>query len=72
MRLVKDGGMFITSSCSRYLTEEDLAFTLRRAAVQNNLRLELLQVIRQAEDHPLSIYFPESAYLKTFICQVQK
>jgi len=72
MRLVKDGGIFITSSCSHYLTEEDLAFTLRRASVQNNLDLSLLQVIRQPSDHPFSVYFPEAGYLKTFVCQIKK
>jgi len=70
MRLVKNGGIFVTSSCSHYLTEEDLAFTLRRASVQNNLNLSLLQVIRQPSDHPFSVYFPEAAYLKTFVCRV--
>lgn len=72
MRLVKNGGIFITSSCSRYLSEEDLAFVLRRAAVQNKMKLSLLHVVRQAGDHPLSIYFPESLYLKSFVCQVSR
>lgn len=67
MRLVKDGGIFITSSCSHYLTEDDLIFTLRRASVQNNLRFSLLRIIKQSPDHPLSVYFPEAEYLKTFV-----
>lgn len=72
MRLVKDGGLFITSSCSHFLSEEDLAFILRRASVQSGVKLDVLAVIRQSSDHPLSVYFPEAAYLKTFVCHVSK
>jgi 23S rRNA (cytosine1962-C5)-methyltransferase len=72
MRLVKDGGIFITSSCSTYMTEDDLAFTLRRASVQSKLKLDVLGVIHQSPDHPSSVYFPESAYLKSYICRVQR
>lgn len=72
MRLVEDGGVFATSSCSHFLSEDDLAFTLRRASVQAGLRLDLLQVVRQSPDHPQSVYFPESLYLKTFIFRVSR
>ena len=72
MRLVKDGGVFVTSSCSHFFTEDDFAYTLRRASVQAGLQLDVLEVIRQASDHPLSVYFPESLYLKSFICRVRK
>lgn len=72
MRLVKDGGIFATSSCSHFLSEDDLAFTLRRASVQAGLKLDMLATVRQSPDHPLSIYFPESAYLKTFIFKVTR
>lgn len=71
MRLVRDGGVFVSSSCSQYLSEEDLMFLLRRASVQSGLDLRVLAVHRQATDHPLSIYFKESAYLKTVVCEVR-
>jgi len=72
MRLVEDGGIFATSSCSHFLSEDDLAFTLRRASVQAGIKLDMLAAVRQSADHPLSIYFPESAYLKTYIFQVSR
>ncbi len=72
MRLVKDGGIFVTSSCSHFLSEEDMAFTLRRASVQAGITLDILGVVRQSADHPLSVYFPESTYLKSFICQIRR
>lgn len=72
MRLVKDGGIFATSSCSHFLTEDDLAYTLRRASVQAGITLDMLAAVRQSPDHPQSVYFPESAYLKTFIFRVKR
>ncbi len=72
LKLVKDGGIFVTSSCSHFLPEEDLAFILRRASVQAGVDLQVLEVVRQSPDHPQSVYFPEGTYLKTFICRVRK
>ncbi len=72
MRLVKDGGLFVTSSCSHFLSEDDFIFLLRRASVQADLRLDMLAAFHQSADHPQSIYFPESGYLKTFVFQVTK
>lgn len=68
MRLVEDEGIFISSSCSQYFSEDDLLLTLRRGSVQNNSTLKLLEVTRQSPDHPVSLYFPESSYLKSAIC----
>ena len=72
LRLVKDGGIFVTSSCSHYFTEEDFAFLLRRASVQANVSLSILAITHQSADHPVSVYFPEGQYLKTFVCSVRR
>ena len=72
MRLVRDGGVFVSSSCSQHLNEEDLIFILRRASVQNGMDLRVLAVHHQAADHPTSVYFKEAAYLKTFVCEVRR
>jgi 23S rRNA G2069 N7-methylase RlmK/C1962 C5-methylase RlmI len=45
---------------------------LRRAADQARVCLHVLKAVRQAPDHPLSLYFPEAAYLKSFICRVER
>lgn len=72
LRLVHDGGIFISSSCSHFFSEEELRETLQRASIQSNVHLSVLEVIRQTPDHPLSVYFPEAGYLKTFVCQVKR
>jgi 23S rRNA (cytosine1962-C5)-methyltransferase len=72
LRLVKDGGLLVTSSCSHFFTEEDLAFELRRAGAALGLTLHTLATVRQSADHPTSIYFPEAAYLKSLVLQVRR
>lgn len=72
MKLVRNGGVLITSSCSHFLSEEDFQFLLRRGSIQSECRLETLAVIRQAADHPSSIYFPEANYLKSFVFQLKR
>jgi len=72
MRLVKDNGIFVTSSCSHYLTSADLRMILHRAAVQNNLTLRVISEYSQSPDHPVALNFPESCYLKSFIGLIER
>lgn len=72
MRLIRNGGIFVTSSCSAHLCEEDMIFILRRASVQAGIHLAILKTLRQSCDHPISLYFPEGLYLKTFVFHVMK
>jgi 23S rRNA (cytosine1962-C5)-methyltransferase len=67
LRMVKDNGIFCSSSCSHFLTEDDFMFLLRRAAKQAGVTLHTLYTIRQSPDHPIDISFPESKYLKSFV-----
>lgn len=70
MRQIGKNGILVTSSCSRFFSEDDFMFMLRRASVQAGRKLHILRKVTQSPDHPLSVYFPESYYLKSFICQV--
>ena len=72
LRKVEENGVFVTSSCSAFMPEEDFAFMLRRASIQAGVKISILRVIRQSPDHPLSVYFPESSYLKTYVCRVNR
>ena len=72
LRLVVDGGILVSSSCSAHFSEDDLRVTLRRAAEQSGARLHVLDTVSQADDHPVSLYFPEAHYLKSFICRVER
>ena len=45
---------------------------LRRAAIQADVELDLIKIVRQSSDHPMSLYFPEAAYLKSQLESIQK
>lgn len=70
LRLIRPGGILVTSSCSSYYREDDFLFMLRRASVQTGKKLDVLRSVSQSPDHPISVYFPESRYLKSHICRV--
>lgn len=72
MRLTKDGGIFITSSCSQALSTDDFAHILRRAARQSGVTLHPIGAFRQSDDHPVSIFFPEGTYLKSYAFTVER
>ncbi|MBF0292102.1 MAG: class I SAM-dependent rRNA methyltransferase [Nitrospinae bacterium] len=72
MRLTKDGGIFITSSCSAALSADDFSHILRRSARQAGVTLYPIGVFRQSDDHPPSIFFPEGAYLKSYAFTVER
>ncbi|QJA05613.1 class I SAM-dependent rRNA methyltransferase [Thermosulfurimonas marina] len=57
-------GFFFTSSCSRFLSAEDLLSLVRRAARGRPLRLLFRHF--QAPDHPENPAHPETLYLKGF------
>lgn len=65
--LLAPGGIFVTSSCSHHFSSDDLAHVLRQSSVHESRPLHTLGFVSQAEDHPISLYFPEAAYLKSFI-----
>ena len=67
LSLLDEGGLLVTSSCSRWFSEDDLFFTLRRASTHNGQILSTLIRTGQALDHPVSIHFPEAAYLKSLV-----
>jgi 23S rRNA (cytosine1962-C5)-methyltransferase len=72
IRLINHNGLLVTSSCSGFFTEEDFEITLRRAAEQANVELRVVRRLYQSPDHPMAPNFPESKYLKSFICQVYR
>jgi 23S rRNA (cytosine1962-C5)-methyltransferase len=59
-----DGGRLIACSCSYQLDQRELVETARLAASDRGVRLFLERVTIQDTDHPASIQFPESLYLK--------
>ncbi len=72
IRLVRDGGILATSSCSQKLSEETFLKILNEAASDNRAELKVLYRGGQAPDHPVPLGMPEARYLKFFVLKVKK
>ena len=62
--------LLLTCSCSYHVDESLFRKILFRAANKAQRDVRILQSHRQAFDHPLNVYHPEGAYLKSFLCYV--
>jgi 23S rRNA (cytosine1962-C5)-methyltransferase len=70
MRLVVDGGILVSCSCSHHITAEDLQDAIAKAARGGEKQLQILEVGGQGPDHPVHPAIPETRYLKAYFCRV--
>jgi len=70
MSLVKPGGVLATFSCSGVVDAALLQKILFSAALEAHREARIVEKLMQASDHPVSLTFPESEYLKGFILRV--
>ncbi len=61
------GSLLLSCSCSYHVDESLFQNILFRAALEAKRRVRILGRHRHALDHPISIFHPESGYLKSFI-----
>jgi 23S rRNA (cytosine1962-C5)-methyltransferase len=64
MKLLGEGGIFTTCSCSYHLSRELFEETLRSAASDARRTVRVLEWRGQARDHPEVLTVPETRYLK--------
>ena len=65
------GSLLLTCSCSYHVDEELFQNILFRAALEANRQVRIVGRHRQAMDHPISLYHPESAYLKSLLLYIE-
>lgn len=70
MQLLKPGGVLLTFSCSGLVSPELFQKVVFGASVDAKRDVQILEKLSQASDHPILISFPESDYLKGFVCRV--
>ncbi|MDZ7262870.1 MAG: class I SAM-dependent rRNA methyltransferase [candidate division KSB1 bacterium] len=70
LKLLPPGGILVTFSCSGLIDFRLFQSILTWAATDAGREVQILQRLSQASDHPLRLAFPESEYLKGFICRV--
>lgn len=68
--LVEPGGILSTCSCSGLVTPQAFLEMLTIASQKSERELRVLEVRGQSPDHPVSLYCPETAYLKCVIARV--
>jgi 23S rRNA (cytosine1962-C5)-methyltransferase len=68
---IPSGSLLLTCSCSYHVDEALFQNIIFRAALESSRRVQILSRHRQALDHPISIFHPESSYLKSFLLYVQ-
>ncbi len=70
LRLLRPGGLLATFSCSGRIDADLFQKIVFSAAVDAGRDAQILQHLWQGPDHPILLTFPESAYLKGFLCRV--
>jgi len=70
LQRVRTPGLVLTFSCSHFVEESLFQQVVFQAAGEAGRRVRILQRHRQAFDHPVNIYHPETAYLKGFLLYV--
>lgn len=61
----------LTSSCSQHIDEGLFQQTVFQAALKAGRQVKILSRHQQAPDHPVSLYHPEGAYLKSLFLYVE-
>jgi len=71
MRVLKDGGILITCTCSHHVSEAIFAEMLAEAAQDAGCWARVIERRIQSSDHPVLLTVPETLYLKCFILEIK-
>ncbi|MCS7254412.1 MAG: class I SAM-dependent rRNA methyltransferase [Armatimonadota bacterium] len=71
MKLLKPNGVLVTFSCSGLISNDLFQKVIFSAAVDARRDVVIVERLKQARDHPVIASFPESEYLKGFVCIVR-
>lgn len=67
-KLLRPGGILITFSCSGGVDSALFQKIVASAALDAGVDATIIEYLSQGSDHPVSLHFPEGAYLKGLIC----
>ncbi|EID85474.1 putative SAM-dependent methyltransferase [Treponema sp. JC4] len=71
MRLLNEGGILITCSCSHFFDSTTFYDMIMHAAMDSHKKVQILDKRGAGPDHPLLAGYPKSEYLKCAICVVR-
>jgi 23S rRNA (cytosine1962-C5)-methyltransferase len=67
-KLLRPAGILVTFSCSGGIDAGLFQKIIAGAALDSNVDAQIIEPLSQGADHPVSLHFPEGAYLKGLIC----
>ena len=70
LKMLRPGGILVTCSCSYHVSESDFVEVVSAAARDAHRPTRLLEKRGAAQDHPVLLGVPETAYLKCLILSV--
>ena len=70
LKLINDGGIIVTSSCSHFISQQQFLNMLSQAAADAQKVVQVLEERTQSVDHPILLSAKETAYLKFIIARV--
>ncbi len=70
-KLLRPGGVLLTFSCSGIVGPELFQKIVADGAVDARRDATIVERLSQPADHPVSLAFPEGAYLKGLVCRVR-
>ena len=70
LKMLRPGGTLVTCSCSFHVSEAEFLEMLGSAAADASRQLRILEKRGAAQDHPVLLNVPETAYLKCVICEL--
>ncbi len=70
LKMLRNGGVLVTCSCSFHVSEADFVQMLQAAAFDARRNLHIIEKRAQAVDHPVLLNVPETHYLKCLVCSV--
>lgn len=70
MRILNEGGILITCSCSYFMESNMFCDMIMHAAMDSHKRVQILEKTGAGPDHPVLVGYPKSEYLKCLVCKV--
>jgi 23S rRNA (cytosine1962-C5)-methyltransferase len=70
LKMVRNGGVLVTCSCSFHVSEQDFLSMLSSAALDAHRNLHIVEKRMQSVDHPVLLNVPETHYLKCMVCSI--
>src|SRR5258706_525465 len=67
-KLLRKGGILVTFSCSGGIDADLFQKIVAGAALDAGVDAQIVEHLSQGGDHPVSLHFPEGAYLKGLVC----